>query len=215
MRIQGKLQSASMNRHDLTPQQIEVLSRCPKMTDIISRLNLSAFEIQQSLYHELTAAIVFQQISVKAADAVYRRYKDMVGWDYVPDQVLQFTVEDLKSVGLSKQKANYILNIAEYFKSNPKVEETMLNATDDEVVKALTSIKGVGIWTAKMVLMFYLQREDIFPYEDLGVEMAMVGLYDLPVEKKERRLAMIAHADQWKPYRSIASFYLWAWKREN
>ncbi len=204
-----------MLKHDLTDDQIAILSTCPRMAEIIHTLNLSAFEIQQSLYHELTAAIVYQQISVKAADAVYRRYKDMVGWDYAPDEVLQYTVEDLRSVGLSKQKANYILNIAEFFKSNPSAEEDLLKAKDDDVIKALTAIKGVGIWTAKMVLMFYLQRPDIFPYEDLGVEMAMVGLYDMPENKKARRLAMIAYADRWKPYRSIASFYLWSWKREN
>ncbi len=193
----------------------ETLSACSVMYKIIREYNLNDFTVQGNLYHELTAAIVYQQISIKAAESIYKRYRDMVGWDYTPKEILQYSIEDLRSVGLSNQKASYILNIAEYFSQRPKLEQQIIDLTNTEVIKQLTEIKGVGVWTVKMALMFYLGREDVFPYEDLGVEMAMVKLFDLSEDRKQRRKEMQEIAERWKPFRSLASFYLWAWKREN
>jgi len=114
---------------------------------------------------------------------------------------------------LSRQKAGYLLNIAEYFIENKNIEEIIATLNDDEVITHLTTIKGVGVWTVKMVLMFYLQRQDVFPYEDLAIAQVLRTLYKISEEKKMAKSEMIAVAENWKPYRSTASFYLWAWKR--
>jgi len=191
----------------------EVLSQDSIMKNLLDTLSLDDFATQDSLYHELSAAIVYQQISVKAADAVYLRFRDLVGWDYLPNQVSNFSVDELKSCGLSRQKAGYLLNIAEYFIENKNIEEIIATLNDDEVITHLTTIKGVGVWTVKMVLMFYLQRQDVFPYEDLAIAQVLRTLYKISEEKKMAKSEMIAVAENWKPYRSTASFYLWAWKR--
>lgn len=191
----------------------QVLSQDAVMKNLLDTLSLDDFVIQDSLYHELSAAIVYQQISVKAADAVYMRLRDLVGWDYSPSHVSQYSLEELRSCGLSRQKAGYLLNIADYFLENTKIEETLDSFTDSEVISHLTSIKGVGVWTVKMVLMFYLQRQDVFPYEDLAIAQVIATLYEISDDKKQAKQEMLAIAENWQPYRSTASFYLWAWKR--
>jgi DNA-3-methyladenine glycosylase II len=202
-------------QNDLTEHQIAVLSKDRILAEILHKHNLAGFDIQQSLYHELTAAIVYQQISIKAAAAVYGRFVDLVGWEYRPSNVLMETISSLRAVGLSIQKATYILAIAEYFEEKPHMEHRLMDEPDQVVIRELTSIKGVGTWTAKMVLMFYMQRLDVFPWEDLGVVTAMEKLYDLPEDKKLRKTKMLEIAEQWAPYKSIGSMYMWAWKRAN
>jgi len=190
-----------------------VLGRDPIMKDLLDHRSIDSFAVQDSLYHELSAAIVYQQISVKAADAVYQRFRDLVGWDYTPAMVSLLDTDALRSCGLSRQKASYMLNIADYFTEESNIEEQIDKLSDEEVITKLTTIKGVGIWTVKMVMMFYLQRPDIFPYEDLAIAQVMQALYQTSDDKKQGKTEMLAVAEQWRPYRSTAAFYLWAWKR--
>ncbi len=190
-----------------------ILSQDPIMKDLLDNRSIDSFAVQDTLYHELSAAIVYQQISVKAADAVYLRFRDLVGWDYTPQIVAHYSIEDLRSCGLSRQKAGYIFNIAEYFTTHVNIENQIDQLTDQEVIQKLTEIKGVGVWTVKMVLMFYLQRPNVFPYEDLAIAQVMQALYDVSEDKKVAKAQMLEIATKWEPYRSTASFYLWAWKR--
>jgi len=202
-----------MNNTKSSDPVYKVLSQDKVMRQLLDTLSLDDFSTQPNLYQELTAAIIYQQISTKAADAVYLRFKDAFGWDYTPTDILPLTETELRPVGLSRQKCQYILNIAEYFSADPSREISIQKLDDPDVVKALVDIKGVGVWTAKMAMMFYMQRQDVFPYEDLGVRQAMEGLYKLPTDNKVAIKKMITIAESWIPYRSTASFYLWAWKR--
>lgn len=202
-----------MNNQNPTDIVYKVLSTDPLMKDCLDKLTLKDFAVQPNLYQELTAAIIYQQISTKAADAVYLRFKDMVGWDYAWTDILSYTKEELRPCGLSRQKCGYIMNIAEYFDENPKVEASLEDLSDEEVILSLVQIKGVGVWTVKMAMMFYLQRQDVFPYEDLGVRQAMESLYQIEGDNKAVINQMKEIAEPWRPYRSTASFYLWAWKR--
>ena len=202
-----------MPKSKSTDPVYKVLSKDKVIKELLDTLSLDDFSTQPNLYQELTAAIIYQQISTKAADAVYLRFKDAFGWDYTPTDILPLTEVELRPVGLSRQKCQYILNIAEYFNADPSRELNVQELDDDEVIKTLVEIKGVGVWTAKMAMMFYMQRQDVFPYEDLGVRQAMEGLYKIPKENKAAIKTMTEIAEPWKPYRSTASFYLWAWKR--
>ena len=120
--------------------------------------------------------------------------------------------EKLRAIGLSYQKLSYIKNIAQFFEENKLHKKDWSLMDDLEIAKLLTQIKGVGQWTAEMVLMFGLCREDVFSPGDYGIQMAMKKLYKLELEGKELQQKMILIAEKWKPYRSHACMYLWAWK---
>ena len=120
-------------------------------------------------------------------------------------------VEDLKAVGYSRQKANYIRNIATFALDNDFEQRDWDNMSDEEIIKMLTQIKGVGVWTVQMLLIFSLNRPDVFPNGDYGVQMAIKRLYDLDEEKSALIRKMNELAEAWTPYRSMVSRYLWLW----
>jgi len=182
---------------------LEFLSNDAVMAGVIKELHAPKPVVSDGVYQDLTKAIVYQQISTKAADNIYGRYLELIEFDV------------LKSVGLSKQKAGYIQNISEFF-TEEKIGETYWeDKSDDEILKYLTQIKGVGVWTVQMILIFSLGRPDVFPIDDLAIRNAMKRLYGLDMEKKKLRKALIKIADHWSPHRSLGSRYMWQWLREN
>jgi len=179
---------------------------------------LKPLKLPQSgnVFNELVKNIVYQQISYKAADSIFGRFLDLMGKEkFPPKHILKFDHETLRSVGLSNQKANYIRNISEFFKDNKLYRKNWDKLSDEEIVKLLTEIKGVGTWTVEMILLFELQRPDVFPFKDLAIQQSMQHLYQIKEEKKALINKMIEIAEQWRPYRSTATLYLWSWKRAN
>jgi len=124
-----------------------------------------------------------------------------------PDGVLAADERTLKEAGLSRQKTRYVRNVAAAFRDEGYGRERFAELSDDAVVEELTSITGVGEWTAEMQLLFSLGREDVFPVGDLGIRKGMVNLH--PGIEREDRAAMVERAERWRPYRSYASLYLW------
>ncbi len=175
-------------------------------------------ELPQSgnVYNELVKSIAYQQISYKAADTIYGRFLQLVGGEYFsPEDVLLLEDDELRAVGFSRPKVTYVQNIARFFQEKALFTFDWSTMTDAEIIKLLTEIKGVGEWTVQMVLIFELMREDVFPAKDLGIQQAMIGVYELKEEKKHLIKKMNEIAENWKPYRTWATLYLWAWKREN
>jgi len=156
------------------------------------------------IFETLVHAIVGQQISAKAADAVWGRFLSLVG-KVTPEDILAQTVDSLRGVGLSGRKVEYIQGLAE----NAAWVDTFdwFTCGDDEVRKKLVSLRGIGPWTAEMALIFSLLRPDVFPLGDIGVIRSIEGLYAagerLPIEKIEAIGAV------WAPYRTVATWYLW------
>ncbi len=162
------------------------------------------------IYFDLLQSIVSQQLSVKVAAIIWQRFLDLFPDQYPTDCVLQQeTDEVLRGVGLSRQKANYLRNVATFSIENGMDFELLSAKTDDEIIAYLTQIKGVGKWTVQMVLMFPMDRPNVFPVDDLGIQTKMIGHYNLKGEKKELRKQMLAIAESWEPYCSLASKYLW------
>jgi DNA-3-methyladenine glycosylase II len=127
--------------------------------------------------------------------------------DFCPDRVLTTSKESLRDAGLSGQKTKYLYALAEAFLSEPEAYENLHKLEDDEVIKRLTDIKGIGVWTAQMFLMFTLLREDVFPIGDLGIRRGMeIFLFD---GEKQEHSTLVKRAEIWKPYRSVASLALW------
>lgn len=165
------------------------------------------------VYLDLLNSIVSQQLSIKVAEIIWKRFLDLFPNQYPEaNDVLSFEIPELRKVGLSNSKANYLQNVAQFSLENDISLEALAQKTDEEIIKFLTQIKGVGKWTVQMILMFSMDRLDVFPVDDLGVQTKMKLVYQLTEEKKELRNKLIAIAESWKPYRSLASKHLWKYQ---
>ena len=198
-----------MKKPEYWQESIDYLSNIDaKLGELINKYNQSALTTRGDALETLMRSIVGQQISVKAAASVWQKTIDLLD-EINPDNVLLVGFENLRSSGLSKQKAQYIINIAEHFQSHNITDESYWQDRDySDIYKELTSIKGVGPWTAEMFGMFYLLERDIFPLKDLGILKAINQLYsvdEVPLQIDQ----VVAISDRWKPYRTVASWYLW------
>lgn len=166
-----------------------------------------------SVREYLIQSIVSQQLSIKVAPIIFQRFLDLYGNKFPSNKkIIDTSIEQLRSCGLSNQKSNYIKNIATFFEQNKLKNAQFSNLTDDEIIQKLTEIKGVGRWTVEMVLMFCMGREDVFSCGDYGIQIAMKEIYKIKKEKKELEKKMTSIAEKWRPFRSYACMYLWAYK---
>ncbi len=169
-----------------------------------------AIEELNDVYIILLRSIVSQQLSAKAAKTIYGRFEALFKNNYPsPKEVLILNTETLRSVGLSAQKTSYIKAVAQYTLDNNFSFEQIVKLTNDELIQKLTSIKGVGRWTVEMILIFSLKRLDVFPYDDLVVRNQLIKLYGIKSKGKQLKEDCHAIAQQWKPYSTIASLFLW------
>jgi DNA-3-methyladenine glycosylase II len=159
-------------------------------------------------FHALLHAIIAQQLSTKAARTIESRFSAIFGGDPTPAAVADVSDELLRAVGLSSQKVKYVRDLCERILAGSLKLETLESLTDDEVIAALTGVKGIGRWTAEMFLMFRLHRPDVLPVGDLGIVKAVQRAYKLRSLPSPERLTMIG--ETWRPYRSVACWYLWA-----
>lgn len=202
-------------------QQIIVqhLSRDSVLRPVLESTTLPAIEAdRKDVYPNLIRAIVSQQLSVKAAATIHRRFLELFPERRPePGLVLDMRIDTLRSAGLSRRKAGYVQNIARYFSNKQLLNRNWTGFDDESILQELTQIKGVGRWTAEMVLIFTLRRSDVFPVDDLGIRRMMIELYkvdkQLPKRRLYRELTQIAEA--WRPYRSYACRYLWRWKDQS
>jgi DNA-3-methyladenine glycosylase II len=208
----------------------------PIMRAIIERIGPYRMEFGEPVFHSLAEAIIYQQLNGKAAVTIFNRFAALAGNPLTPEGILKLTPEQMRSVGLSKQKSSYLLDMAERAHRGELDFTRLSEMTDDEVVKHLTQVKGVGVWTAHMFLMFTLRRQNVLPVGDFGIRMAMYKNYlekkaaravaakakknGKPVKASARKVKplkiilpnpeqMEKIAKAWEPYRSVASWYLW------
>ncbi|MEL6924676.1 MAG: DNA-3-methyladenine glycosylase 2 family protein [Bacteroidota bacterium] len=181
------------------------------MKQLIAQVGmLPSLELRQDLYANLIRSIVGQQLSTKAAATIHGRFLDLFDHRYPhPEQLLQFSIEQLRSAGLSRQKSTYVQNVAQHFKNHQLFGADWSDYSNEEILESLTQIKGVGTWTVQMILMFTLGREDVFPTLDVGIQNAMKRLYDIEATGKELKRKMEQIATAWQPYRTYACYCLW------
>ncbi len=196
--------------HSLTTEAIAVLTKDPVMASIIEGGQPLPSSKSEDLYFKLLSAIVSQQLSTKAAATIFKRFTELFPESYPhPELVLATPDEQLRGAGLSFQKIGYVRNVAS-FSAAGNLEHTTINAMEDEaLIIHLTQIKGVGRWTVEMLLMFALERPDILPVDDLGIQNAMKRHYGIEDTGKALKKRMQEIAEPWRPYRTIASKYLW------
>ena len=173
--------------------------------EVIAQNEEPALSSKGDLFLNLVSAIVSQQISTVAARTIWGRFEGLVG-EVNPKSVLSRSHEELRGCGLSGRKAEYILEIAEAWQSG-YADIDWDEASDVEVMEALTGLRGVGAWTAEMVLIFTLLRPDVFPVGDIGVVRAVERLYSEGERMSNDEL--IAKSQDWRPWRTVATWYLW------
>lgn len=188
----------------------EFLQRDPVLSRVLPAEPLPPQQPRSDIYFHLVRAIAGQQLSVKAAKTIFDRFLTLFDDGYPQPAVLaEMSLETLRGPGLSAQKAGYVKNVAAFALTHDFA--TVKTLSDDDALAFMTQIKGVGEWTAQMILMFSLARADIFPAGDQGILNAMTRLYQLEETGKERRQVCVSLAEAWRPYRSYACLYLWNW----
>lgn len=187
---------------------INHLKKCdPVLCAIIDRVGPYRIEYSPPEFHSLAEAIIYQQLNGKAAVTIFNRFVALAGEPLTPEGILKLTDEQLRSVGLSKQKSAYLKDLAAKTASGALDFSRLMEMPDDEVIEHLTQVKGIGVWTAHMFLMFSLKRPDVLPTGDYGVQAAMKKHYRKRKLPKPKDMEKIAKA--WAPYRSVACWYLW------
>lgn len=182
------------------------LARDRKLAALIKKYPQPEFQHGRDPFEALCRAIVGQQLSVKAAATIYTRFRALYK-ELTPKAVSKTTLEKFRSVGLSKQKASYVIDLAQKFLDGLVDPKHFNEMTDEAIREHLVAVKGIGRWTADMFLMFTLHRSDVLPTGDLGIQKAIQKIYKLkklPTHEQMEKLT-----EPWRPYRTVACRYLW------
>ena len=188
---------------------LDFLKKDKYMNVLIKKFGRPDFNQWQDYFQSLLRSIVFQQLSGKAAQTIYERLVSLIPKtsNLCPNEVLKLNKDEMRKAGLSFQKINYVRNLADYFENNSLQKNNVEKMTEEEISKELIQIKGIGQWTVDMFLMFTLNREDIIPYGDLGIQkgiMKILNKKNLPSKKEMENCSK-----KWRPFRTIACWYLW------
>lgn len=178
------------------------------MAGVIERRDPHPLQTDVNEFERLCVSIINQQLSTASAAAVRERVFDVLGGEVTPDSVLAASRDELREAGLSRTKVDYIGNAARAFEERDLTRAGLADRTNEEVIDELTEIKGVGEWTAHMYLMFVLERPDVLPLGDLAIRRGIEQLYNDGEELTRAEMREIA--EPWRPYRSVASRYIWA-----
>jgi len=199
----------------------------PVLKAIIERVGAYRMNYGPPDFHNLAEAIVYQQLNGKAAATIFGRFTALAGDPVTPEGILKLTDEQMRGAGLSKQKSSYLKDLAGKTASGALEFARLSKLPDEEVIEHLTQVKGIGVWTAQMFLMFSLKRENVLPTGDFGVRMAMYKHYldvqrakaakkaSAPKKGRKKKIKlptpkqMEKIAKSWEPYRSVACWYLW------
>jgi DNA-3-methyladenine glycosylase II len=195
---------------DYSRAQRLLARRDPVLRDLMRRHGACGLANRQQAdpFMALTHAIIAQQLSTKAATTIAGRFDMLFEGRPTPGHVTATSEAELRSVGLSTQKIRYMRDLSEKIETGALQLDRLNEMSDEEVIAALTLVKGIGRWTAEMFLMFRLHRPDVLPVDDLGIVKAVKRAYQLRALPTPRRLLRLG--ESWRPYRSVACWYLWA-----
>lgn len=195
-------------------EHISHLSKDKRLKKLIDSQPAFELEKRDKIYLRLCSSILSQQLSTTVAKVLYKRFLSLYGGkEPTAKKILITPVETFRNIGFSNAKASYVHNVCRFFIENKITDAQLHEMANDEVIRLLTQIKGVGKWTAEMILMFTLGREDVFALDDLGLRQGVVKLYNIKETDRKllnKRIETISL--KWSPYRTYASRYLWGWK---
>jgi len=185
----------------------------PTLSKIISQYGPCKLKLNRRYFHALVEAILSQQLSIKAAATIFRRFKELLDNKIEPAGILQFSDAQFRGVGISRQKMGYLRDLAQKWSDGHIAHRRLAKMSDEEVMAVLTQVKGIGRWTAEMFLIFCLGRLDVLPVDDLGFRNAIKRAYGLRRDPTPKKIEKIA--EPWRPYRSIGTWYFWeSWDKK-
>lgn len=180
----------------------------PVLAKVIQQVTLTPFEFGGNYFVELVESIVSQQLSIKAADTIWKRFVKLLPQEEViPEQVVLIPDQNVRDAGISWAKISYIKDLARKTLESGIVFEQFEIMTDEEIITELIKVKGIGRWTAEMFLMFAMGRQDVFSYGDVGLRRAIQKVYEFKKDPTDKQIEKII--TKWSPYRTIACRYLW------
>ena len=179
----------------------------PVLAEIIGRVGEYRLQFREPNFETLVRSIVYQQLSGRVASVILGRLVAAVGGEVTPANILKLRPARMRRLGLSGQKTAYIRDLARHTRDGTVVFEELLELPDAEVIERLTKVKGIGVWTVHMFLMFALRRTDVLPTGDLGIRNAIRKAYNLAEMPAPKEVEAIG--ERWRPYCTVASWYLW------
>ena len=179
------------------------------LSTLIKKIGTCNLQPRRKYFNLLVRSIVGQQLSVTAANAISKKFFNYFGEKPTPEKIIETSHEVLRSLGLSNAKARYVKDLSQKILNNEISLKNIALLTDDRIIEELTKVKGIGVWTVHMFLIFTLGRFNVLPYSDLGIRKAVMLNYGLKKLPDEKKIIRIAKENKWHPYCSIASLYLW------
>lgn len=182
----------------------------PVLAGIIATRPLCTIRPHKNYYRELVQSIIGQQLSLKAAGSIEERFVALFDGEFpAPEQILASDIEQLRSVGFSRPKISYVMDLAQHMVDGRLKFDHLDKLSNDEVTRELVAVKGIGEWTAHMFLMFCMGRLDVLPIGDLGIKNGIQKLYGLDHTPTPDEIKEIADTNSWHPYESVAAWYIW------
>jgi DNA-3-methyladenine glycosylase II len=188
-------------------QALQHLRKDPILAEIIDRVGPYGIQFREPNFETLVKSIVYQQLSGRVASVIFGRLSSAVAGSLTPEAVLKLRPSRMRTLGLSTQKTAYIRDLARHARDRRVTFEDLADLPDTTVIERLTQVKGIGVWTVHMFLIFALRRPDVLPTGDLGVRNAIRRAYNLDALPTPTEMEEMATA--WRPYCSVASWYLW------
>ena len=182
----------------------------PVLRAVIGRVGPCEMSPRRDYFVALCRSIFAQQLNIRVAQVLFDRFRDLVpGRKLTPQAVLKLMEkpDSIRGCGLSRAKASYIRDLSLHFADSRIPTRKLGRMSDEEVIEALTGVKGIGRWTAEMFLMFVLNRPDVLPVDDLGLREGVRELYEL--KERPKSVELTAMGERWRPYRSVATWYVW------
>jgi len=176
------------------------------LKEIINKYKSEKLHSKKNAFLTLAKSITGQQISVKAANSIWQKLEEKIK-KVNPKNLLKLKKHEISKCGYSRQKVNYLFNLANFFEKNKKIESKWKKIEDEKVIESLTKIKGIGRWTAEMFLIFYLLRPNVFPSGDIGLIKAISINYNLKYPLKKTEISIFKK--KWSPWATVATWYLW------
>ena len=192
---------------------VEHLAKDKKLKKLLESRAPFVLKQKKKVYLHLCGSIMSQQLSVKVADVIWKRFLALYDKHPTPEQIIATPFATLRGIGLSNAKVNYVQNVARFALEQGMEWKQLQKMSNEEVTQHLVQINGVGRWTTEMILMFALGREDVFAVDDLGIQNAMIKLYKLDnTDKKKLKEDLLRISAKWSPFRTYACLHLWNWK---
>ncbi len=183
--------------------------RDPVMAQLIGEFGMPSFRPHQNYYQELVESIIGQQLSVKAAATILGRFVDLFGHFPNPEEILTCSIDKMRGVGLSRPKAGYIQDLASRVHDGSVSFEDLDSMSNEHIIENLTMVKGIGVWTVHMFLIFAMGRLDVLAVGDLGVRNALSSLYNFEHVVKDVEILRLSDKNNWHPYESLVCWYAW------